>query len=142
MSWTSYIGSWRMTLQYSVVFVLCPTRMFSLIWMRPNYRWSAYNFDLYTLWPLSSTGYLTCHTYCDSGLPYIMVISGDQWYSHLFWSGLQWRYHCKFLQLLSVAAVIRTPNLPHVRHTLLPTVWIQYYSITDINSDAILIYCT
>ena len=25
-------------------------------------------------WPLSNEGYLTCHTYCDTGLPFIMVI--------------------------------------------------------------------
>ena len=28
-------------------------------------------------WPLSSEGSLTCHTYCDKGLPFVMVISGD-----------------------------------------------------------------
>ena len=28
-------------------------------------------------WPLSSEGYLTCHTYCDTGLHFIMVISED-----------------------------------------------------------------
>ena len=28
-------------------------------------------------WPLSSEGSLTCHTYCDKGHPFIMVISGD-----------------------------------------------------------------
>ena len=29
------------------------------------------------LWPLSSEGSLTCHTCCDTGLPFIMVISED-----------------------------------------------------------------
>ena len=28
-------------------------------------------------WPLSSEGSLTCHTYCDTGLPFIMLISED-----------------------------------------------------------------
>ena len=32
-------------------------------------------------WPLSSEGSLTCHTYCDTGHPFIMVISDDPWYS-------------------------------------------------------------
>ena len=36
-------------------------------------------------WPLSSKGYLACHTYCNTGHPIIMVISADE---------------------------IRTPNLP------------------------------
>ena len=34
-------------------------------------------------WPLSSEGSLTCHTYCDTGLPFIMVISEDPLHSHL-----------------------------------------------------------
>ena len=28
-------------------------------------------------WPLSSEGSLACHTYCDTGHPFIMVISAD-----------------------------------------------------------------
>ena len=28
-------------------------------------------------WPLSSEGSLTCQTYCDTGLPFIMVITED-----------------------------------------------------------------
>ena len=34
-------------------------------------------------WPLSSEGSLTSHTYCDTGHPFIMVISDDPWHSHL-----------------------------------------------------------
>ena len=34
-------------------------------------------------WPLSSEGSFTCHTYCDTGLPFIMIISEDPWHSHL-----------------------------------------------------------
>ena len=30
------------------------------------------------VWPLSSDGSLTCHTYSDPGHPFIMVISEDQ----------------------------------------------------------------
>ena len=33
-------------------------------------------------WSLSSEGSLACHNYCDTGHPYIMVISGDLWHSH------------------------------------------------------------
>ena len=29
-------------------------------------------------WPLSSEGYLACHTYCDTGHPFIKVISEDR----------------------------------------------------------------
>ena len=34
-------------------------------------------------WPLSREGSLTCHTYCDTGQPFIMVIDEDPWHSHL-----------------------------------------------------------
>ena len=35
------------------------------------------------VWPLSSKGSLECHTYCDTGHPFIMVISEDPWHSHI-----------------------------------------------------------
>ena len=35
-------------------------------------------------WPSSSEGSNTCHTYCDTGHSFIMVISEDPWHSHLF----------------------------------------------------------
>ena len=34
-------------------------------------------------WPLSSEDSLACHTYCDTGHPFIMIISEDLWHSHL-----------------------------------------------------------
>ena len=40
-------------------------------------------------WPLSNEGSLACHIYCDTGQPFIMVISEDPWHSQLlpnFWS--------------------------------------------------------
>ena len=37
-------------------------------------------------WPLSSEGSLSCHTYCDTALPFKMVISEDPWYSYLLLS--------------------------------------------------------
>ena len=33
-------------------------------------------------WPLNSEGSLTCHTHCETGLLFIMVISEDPWHSH------------------------------------------------------------
>ena len=35
------------------------------------------------VWSLSSEGYLACHTICDTGHPFIMVISEILWHSHL-----------------------------------------------------------
>ena len=32
-------------------------------------------------WPLSSEGSSACHTYCDIGHPFIMVISDDPWHT-------------------------------------------------------------
>ena len=37
-------------------------------------------------WPLSNDGSLACHTYCDTGHPFIMFISEDPWDSHLLLS--------------------------------------------------------
>ena len=34
-------------------------------------------------WPLSSEGSLACHTYCDTGHPFIMVICQDPLHFHL-----------------------------------------------------------
>ena len=62
------------------------------------------------LWPLSSEGSLACHTYCDTGHPFIMVISEDLWHSHLLPSVYQWSCHYLFLRLRSV----RTPKLANV----------------------------
>ena len=38
-------------------------------------------------WPLSSEYSITCHTNCDTGLPFMMVISEDPRHSHLKPSG-------------------------------------------------------
>ena len=35
------------------------------------------------LWPLSSEGSLACHNYCDTGHPFIMIISEDPWHCTL-----------------------------------------------------------
>ena len=61
---------------------------------------------------LSCEGSLACHTYCDTGNLFIMVIYVDPWHSHLLPSVKQWIRHYLFLRFRSVAAGIRTPNLP------------------------------
>ena len=63
-------------------------------------------------WPLSSEGSSACHTYCDTGHPFIMVISEDPWHSHVMPRVCQWSYHYLFYRIWSVAAGIRTLNLP------------------------------
>ena len=50
--------------------------------------------------PLSSEGSLPCHTYYDTGHPFIMVISEDPWHSHLMpsvWRCSELSLHVKFL---------------------------------------------
>ena len=61
-------------------------------------------------WSLSSEGSLACHTYCDTGHPFIMVISKHPWHSHLLLSGKQWCCLYLFLPHRSVTAGIRTPE--------------------------------
>ena len=70
------------------------------------------------LWHLSSEGSLVCHTYCDSGHPFIMVFSEDPSHSHLMPSVWQWTCHYLFLR---VATGIWTPNLPLAGRKLSPT---------------------
>ena len=41
-------------------------------------------------WPWSSEGSFSCHTYNNTGHPFIIVISEDPWPSHLIPSGYQW----------------------------------------------------
>ena len=56
-----------------------PLENFSLIWRRHHCRWRAENFDLCSATkPLSSECSLTCHIYCDTGHPFIIVISEDR----------------------------------------------------------------
>ena len=72
-------------------------------------------------WPLSSEGSLACHTYYDTGHPFLIFISEDPWHSHLLPNVKQWACQCLHLRLRSVAAGIPTPNLPLARLTLVPT---------------------
>ena len=72
-------------------------------------------------WPLSGKGSLACHTYCDTRHPFIMIISEDPCNTHPLPSVKQRSGHYLFLPLRSVAARIRTPNLPIARRRPSPT---------------------
>ena len=58
------------------------------------------------LWPLSSEVFLACHTYCDTGHPFIVVITEDLRHSHLLPSVGQWNCHYLYLPLRLVEAGI------------------------------------
>ena len=89
---------------------IVPFENFSLIWRRHHCRWRVANFDLCSvLMAIEQWVFLTCHTSCDTGLPFIMVISEDPWHSHLLPSFWQWICHYLFLRLRSVATGNRTP---------------------------------
>ena len=86
-----------------------------------------------TLWPMLGThdhwtyseGSLACHTYCDTGNPFITVISEDPWHTHIA------RRLAVVLSLpvFTVAAWIRTSNLPltHCANAVVKVVRISYY---------------
>ena len=42
---------------------------------------------------------IMCHTHCDTGLPFLMVIFEDPWHSHLLLKVLQWSCHYLFYDL-------------------------------------------
>ena len=70
-------------------------------------------FDLCSaLMAIEQWGFLACHTYCNTGHLFIMVISEDLWHSHLLPRVWQWSSHYLFLRLRSAATGIRTFNLP------------------------------
>ena len=60
-------------------------------------------------WPLSSKCTLTCHTYCDTGPPFIMVISENPSHSHPLPNVWQWSCQYLFLRLRYIATGDRTP---------------------------------
>ena len=50
----------------------------SQVWKRHQYRWRAPDLAYSRhSWPLSSEGSLVCHTFCDTGHCFIMVISAE-----------------------------------------------------------------
>ena len=79
------------------------------------------------VWLLSSKGSLAWHTYCDTGLPFKMVISEDPWHSHVLISVWQWSCHYmyQFFRLRSVAAEIRTPNVPVAQPNLIGKLYLS-----------------
>ena len=99
-------------------------------------------------WPFSSEGSLACHTYCDTGHTFIMVISKDPWHSHLLASVWQWSCHYLFNEFSM--SQLETPNLLHAGRMLSPTLpllrpmkvytylqWHQYYDSVQVSSDTI-----
>ena len=48
------------------------------------------------LWTLSSEGFLECHSHCDTGHPFSLVISEEPWHSYLLPSASQWSCHYLF----------------------------------------------
>ena len=63
-----------------------PTQNFSLKSRCHHYRWRAAYFNLcsalMSIEQWSSEGSLVCHTYGDTGHPFILVISENPWHSH------------------------------------------------------------
>ena len=82
-----------------LVCFLRSTGEFSVIWRRHHYRWRAANFDPCSA--LMAIEQWACHTYCDTGHPFIMVISEDPLHSHLLPGVLQLSCHYLLLRLLS-----------------------------------------
>ena len=72
-------------------------------------------------WPLSIKGSLSCHTYCDIGHPFIVGHLQGPVTLTLIAERLALELSLPVLLLRSVAAGIRTLNLPPARQTLLPT---------------------
>ena len=84
----------------------------------------------FKFWPMVVTHvrwavrvFLACHTYFDTGPPFIMVISEDPRHSHLLSSVWQLSCHFLFLQLRSVAANNRTERDVYVISILIITVF-------------------
>ena len=76
--------------------VFRPTREFLLIWRRDHCRWRAKKFDLcFALMAIEQWW----HTYCETGHPFIKVISEDPWHSHLLLNVWNWRCHNRYLFL-------------------------------------------
>ena len=69
-------------------------------------------------WSLNSAGSLACHNFCDTGHPFIMVISEDPWHSHLLPSA--WHRSCHYHILTTLVCRDRgsNPDFPHARRTL------------------------
>ena len=69
-------------------------------------------------WPLSSEGSLTCHTYCYTGQPFIIVISEDPRHPHCcraFGGGAVTTSTC-FIKFIPNRG--SNPDIPHARRML------------------------
>ena len=108
---------------------LIPLENFSLIWKRHHYQWRAYSRHS---WPLSSEGSLACHTFCDTGHPFIRVFSEDPWHSYI-------------CQALSSGAVTTWNSniqpsacganaLTYCATAAVETNWVSFCGITELNS--------
>ena len=78
MSWTSYIGSWRMTLQYSVVFVLCPTSEFFTHMDATKIPMKCLKF-----WPILVDYFMTIEQYGLFGVPHLLWLGTFVYNGHL-----------------------------------------------------------
>ena len=81
-----------------------PVKNFSLICRRQLYQYQLTSARHFHVWPLSSKGSLECHTYCDTGHPFIMVISEDPWHLH------QWRAVTTFFYDLGLSRLGFEPS--------------------------------
>ena len=63
--------------------------------------------------------FLTCHTHCDTGHPFMMVIPKDPWHLHLLPTAWQWSCHYLFLttllDLLQLGIEPRSPTCEDFR---------------------------
>ena len=65
-------------------FFVCLFGVFLLIWRRHHWGWRTVNFDLCSaLMAIGQWRFLLCHTYSETGHPFINVILGDPWDSNL-----------------------------------------------------------
>ena len=85
-------------------------------------------------WPFSSEGSLACHTYCDTGHTFIMVISKDPWHSHLLAS--VWQWSCHYLFKAFSMSQLKTSYILHAGRMLYPTLpLLRPRNCTHIYSD-------
>ena len=70
--------------------------------------------------------FLTCHAYCETGDPFIMVIFVDPWHFHLLPSVWQWSSQYLFKRLKSVAAWMLTSTLLHATLNHFSTVSVTF----------------
>ena len=112
--------------RHAKVFACCTGTGFSFVWLFGAYRLTLEFFTHMEKSPLPVKGckfWLMLGIYgqqwglfsvphCNTGHPFIMVISEHPWHLHLLLSVWPWSCPNLFLRLRSVAAGIQTPNLP------------------------------